>query len=711
MCVVADTDNKVGRTKIDPRGKISLFVGYSTQHAGDVYRLLNPITSRVIHSRDVKWTGRMWAEFYKIKMIDRASGYVDPDEDFQLEEEEDQDVEEEELEPEEDESEVIQVGQSQAEEPTETPVGVASDEPVASRTRSQTAASEPIAARTRQALGSSPEMSVFADVKDDKTLNEWLYEIAFVTSTMSDPDEPQSIQEAWWDPDLISREKWREAIHLEFKKMLDMGVWRHVKRNDCPNELRLVGCRWVFKVKRNGVYCARLVVKGFSQIPGVDFTDNYSPVVNDVTFRVVVPSMLIENLKGKVLDIDNDFLNGDLEHEIYMKIPEGYDEVINPRVDKEDCLILQKTIYGLVQAARHFWKKIVDKMQEGGFKLSEDDPCMLYKEDEKGVCIIIIYIDDILIIGKEEAIDDAIRVFQGRFQVKDPKSLEDYLGVQIEQNDDGKKAWLGQPTIIKSLEKQFGEKVAKKKMTITPGTPGFIGGNVDDISKVDEKTQSMYRSGVRTLLYLTEHSRPDVTNPVRELFKSMDSASMAHVTEMYREINFVLEMKTLGLRIMPTFKDDIWKLEALSDSDFANDKDTRYSVYGYIIYFFGVPVAWKSKSIKSVVLSTTEAEYVAVSEVVKEIKFLYQMLRSMEIKVPLPICRILGLQPLIPLLQYVNRLGFEICSVNRTRKLGHINLDWPRCSARVTESLALTDGSFCQKENTLYFRLCKLVSL
>ena len=149
----------------------------------------------------------MCVEFNKIKIIDRASGYVDPNEDLQLEEEDDQDVEEEELEPEEDESEVIQDGQSQAEEQTETPVGVASDEPVASRTRSQTSPSEPIAARTRQALGSSPEMSAFTDVKDDKTSNEWLHEIAFVTSTMSDPDEPQSFQEAWWDPDLISKER------------------------------------------------------------------------------------------------------------------------------------------------------------------------------------------------------------------------------------------------------------------------------------------------------------------------------------------------------------------------------------------------------------------------------------------------------------------------------------------------------------------------
>ena len=165
----------------------------------------------------------------------------------------------------------------------------------------------------------------------------------------------------------------------------------------------------------------------------------------------------------------------------------------------------------------------------------------MYREDERGVCIIIIYIDDLLIIGKEEGINAAINILQGHFQVKDPTSLEDYLGVQTVQSDDGKKAWLGQPTIIKSLEKQFGERVAKKKMTITPGTPGFIGGKVDDISKVDEKTQSMYRSGVGTLLYLTKNGRPDITNPVRELSQSMDGASMAHVPEMYRVINLFLK--------------------------------------------------------------------------------------------------------------------------------------------------------------------------
>ena len=144
--------------------------------------------------------------------------------------------------------------------------------------------------------------------------------------------------------------------------MLDMGVWNHVKREYSPQDQRLVGCRLLFNLKPNGVYHVRLVAKGFSQIPGLDFTGNYSPVVNDVTSRVVVARMLVENLMGKVVGIDNAFLNGDLEHEIYMKIPEGYDEVINKDVDKEDCLILHKVIYGLVQSARQLWKKIVDKM-------------------------------------------------------------------------------------------------------------------------------------------------------------------------------------------------------------------------------------------------------------------------------------------------------------------------------------------------------------
>ena len=80
-----------------------------------------------------------------------------------------------------------------------------------------------------------------------------------------------------------------------------------------------------------------------------------------------------------------------------------------------------------------------------------------------------------------------------------------------------------------------------------------------------------------------------------------------------------------------------WALKALCDSDFASDKETIISIFGYIIYFCGIPIAWRTKGMKSVVLSTTGAEYMALSEVVKELKFTVQLLKSMNVEVELPI--------------------------------------------------------------------------
>ena len=136
-----------------------------------------------------------------------------------------------------------------------------------------------------------------------------------------------------------------------------MGVWTKVGSTSIPSGRRLVGCHWVFKIKRNGVYHTRLVAKGFSQIPGLDFTEKISLVVNDVTFRVVSTPILIEKCNAKIVDIHNAFLNGELEHDIYMAIPEGYAEFVAP-LEVKEALRLEKAIYGLVQARRQFFKKI-----------------------------------------------------------------------------------------------------------------------------------------------------------------------------------------------------------------------------------------------------------------------------------------------------------------------------------------------------------------
>ena len=122
-------------------------------------------------------------------------------------------------------------------------------------------------------------------------------------------------------------------------------------------------------------------------------------------------------------------------------------------------------------------------------------------------------------------------------------------------------------------------------------------------------------------------------NPVRELSKALDGALPSDFKEMLRVTKFVLDTKHIGLKIEPNIEDGMWHLKMLSDSDFAGDKETRISVTGYILYFCGVPIAWKSKGQKNITLSSSEAEYVACSEAVKEVQFVKQVVNAVDIKI------------------------------------------------------------------------------
>ena len=102
---------------------------------------------------------------------------------------------------------------------------------------------------------------------------------------------------------------------------------------------------------------------GYSQIPGVDYRDNFSPVAPDVTFRIAHAKMMIEQLDSLVMDVETAFLYGEIDEEIFMKSQVGIEET-DPGSSSEDCYQLLKGIYGLCQAARQFWKKFVDTAKE-----------------------------------------------------------------------------------------------------------------------------------------------------------------------------------------------------------------------------------------------------------------------------------------------------------------------------------------------------------
>ena len=132
------------------------------------------------------------------------------------------------------------------------------------------------------------------------------------------------------------------------------------------------------------------------------------------------------------MDVETVFLYGDIEEEIFMKSPVGMEE-IDPGSSPEDCYQLKKAMYGLCQAARQFWKKFVHtiKKEPFVFTVSPADPCMLFKENNLGICIIIMYVDDMLIIVKKEQIQEFATKIQKGFSVKIQYNLVDYLGCKF----------------------------------------------------------------------------------------------------------------------------------------------------------------------------------------------------------------------------------------------------------------------------------------
>ena len=167
---------------------------------------------------------------------------------------------------------------------------------------------------------------------------------------------------------------------------------------------------------------------GYSQIPGVDSTDNFAPVAHDVSFRIALARMMVEKLDSLVMDVETAFLYGEIDEEIFMKSPVGMEE-IDPGSSSEDC-------YQLVTSSKTVLEKVCGYRKKGtcGFKASPADPCMLFKENELGVCIIILYVDDMLIIGKKEQIQEFATKKQKDFSVKIQHNLADYMGCELHMN-------------------------------------------------------------------------------------------------------------------------------------------------------------------------------------------------------------------------------------------------------------------------------------
>ena len=297
-------------------------------------------------------------------------------------------------------------------------------------------------------------------------------------------------------------------------------------------------------------------------------------------------------------------------------------------------LRLKKSIYGLVQAARQWFLKFEEALKTIGFRNNQIDPCLFIKKDDGKFCAICVYVDDCILTGDQTMMKEVIEGLKKVFAIKIQKNIDDFLGCNIimGKNDIN----IFQKRIHDNLKDLIEPNVSTDKFK-TPSSPGFaVVRQEKKEGLLNGKDQKWFRSSVGSLLYMVKFSRPDIANSVRELSKVMDLANYGQKKELNRLLNFVYHGGVKGLKMKPT-EETIWEIEAFSDSDFAGDKNGRRSVTGFIILVCNTPISWKSKSQGNVTLSSTEAKYVALSETVREVKFITKILDSLCIAYKTPI--------------------------------------------------------------------------
>ena len=440
---------------------------------------------------------------------------------------------------------------------------------------------------------------------------------------MTDGGEPESYQEA---VDSEHKEEWVDAMEDEMKSLHDNHTFELVK---LPRDRKALKNRWVYRLKHeDGIsvprYKARLVVKGFSQRKGIDFSEIFSPVVKMSSIRVALGLAARLDLEIEQMDVKTAFLHGDLDEEIYMEQPEGF--VVS---GKEDYVCkLKKSLYGLKQAPRQWYRKFYSVMKQQGFKKTSSDHCVfVQKFSDDDFVILLLYVDDMLIVGRNASrIEKLKQDLSKSFAMKDLGPAKQILGMSIVRDRKVKKLWLSQEKYIEKVLQRF--YMNNSKVVSTPLATHFKLSEKHCPSSDQEKEDMKkvpYASAVGSLMYAMVCTRPDISHAVSVVSRFLSNPGREHWNAVKWILRYLHGTSSLSL----CFGTGEPILSAYTDSDMAGDIDTRKSTSGYLITFAGGAVSWQSRLQKCVALSTTEAELIAVVEACKELLWMKRFLKEL----------------------------------------------------------------------------------
>ncbi|GJQ96838.1 retrotransposon protein, putative, ty1-copia subclass [Tanacetum coccineum] len=250
-----------------------------------------------------------------------------------------------------------------------------------------------------------------------------------------DLNEPPNYKDSLADPE---SDKWLEAMNTEMQSMKDNQVWYLV---DLPSNGRTVRCKWLFKKKTDmdgnvHTFKARLIAKGFTQTYSVDYRETFSPVADIRSIRILLAIVVFFDYEIWQMDVNTAFLNGHLSEDIYMVQPEGF---VDPNHPNKVCKH-QRSIYGLKQASRSWNKRFDKEIKKIGFTQNPYEPCVYLKASGSNVAFLVLYVDDILLMGNSVAMLQEVKSWLCKcFSMKDLGEARYILGIKIIR--DGSK-WL-----------------------------------------------------------------------------------------------------------------------------------------------------------------------------------------------------------------------------------------------------------------------------
>jgi hypothetical protein len=421
--------------------------------------------------------------------------------------------------------------------------------------------------------------------------------------------EPITFQEA--EPHAA----WRAAMMDEMASIEENKTW---SLTTLPAGKRAIGLKWVYKLKKNSAdevikHKARLVAKGYVQRAGVDFDEVFALVTRLDSVRLLLAIAAHSGWEVHHLDVKSAFLNGELEEEVYVTQPPGFERA----GEEEKVLRLSKALYGLRQAPRAWNAKLDDTLLTLGFQRSPSDHAVYMQHEGNEKLLLGVYVDDLMVTGTSvEAIMHFKDQMQSMFAMSDLGLLSFYLGIEVQQSSHS--ITLKQAAYAAKLVEKAG--LSDCNPVHIPMEPRLKLSKDSQNPAIDK---TLYRSIIGGLRYLVQ-MWPDITFDVGFVSRFIQAPTMEHWAAVKHLVRYIAGTLHFGCRYERSAGE--LRLIGYSDADHAGDIDDRKSTTGMVFLLRGSVVSWQSQKQKAIAILSCESEYMAASAVACQGIWLRRML-------------------------------------------------------------------------------------